>query len=698
MVMDPATQAISRFVGVLDLIVDGDRLRQELHEFQRVPASEADSDAIPGISVKLLIGHGLPDYDPGLAYRPIGPVVKDAGGYPGYHDASLGLPLSTGAADADAATALPDGAGRDAGPVTVSNPPFAPDVPGSVVTVTVQLVGLTDDDLLLDGLGADFVSPSQLAGVLGGIDMLANTLKGFEMPDMPEMSGWMGFTKDILDQFDTDAATDVEAVADIHTARGDEVEGIIVDGAAAAEAPHWTDMLPAFHREDDEEPADEDSHDSEGSSAIAEGSETIVSTSSGIDDEASISRPTEHDISLDFPGRDGGDGAVSGHQAITGANTAINEVGVSSQWIDASIIVVGGDVAKVQAISQVNLMVNRDSINGEPVVQESTGTNIAEILSTSVPGSFAASADSDAAPSDWTVFRLEATLYQVNWVKQVTYITDYDRIEVTFSAQMTMLSTGENEIVNSTILNEYGYRFDVMFVAGDMVDATIISQKNVLHDSDNLTTTGGGDASGAGVSLADNLLYNRATIDTKGVDTFTDMTEGFANAAEDLAAGTNSLARTLTDEALLAGRDHVTALQIDGDLVRINVFEQENIIGDADQMRLDMARIQAELAAEASLIAGSNVLVNTATVAENGIDSVIMAGGDVYNDALIHQAEWFDEGAPADGVRMAELTNDAVAAFLSEELAGINDATEAIAPTTNYDNIANLDVMQGVLA
>ena len=113
-------------------------------------------------------------------------------------------------------------------------------------------------------------------------------------------------------------------------------------------------------------------------------------------------------------------------------------------------------------------------------------------------------------------------------------------------------------------------------------------------------------------------------------------------------------------------RVHLRVLQIDGDLIKLNLFEQENIIGDADQMRLDMQRMQEGFAAQAQIVTGSNALINIATVTESGVDSIIMAGGTVYDDALIHQADWFDTDAPADGVLMAGLTNDAVAAFPCE--------------------------------
>ena len=694
MTLDPATQAISRFAGLLDLIVDGDRLRQDLLEFQRARDPETGDEGIPGISVKLLIGHSIRDYDPGLAYRVTPIPAKDVGGSADYGYSAPHLPLSFGATVVEGVPETPVAA---VPMPTVSAPPagasFFAVGPGSVVAVTLQFIGLNDDDFLSNGLGGDFVDPAELHAALDLIDTAADAFSGFDVPDMPAMSGWMSFTDAVLTQFDaasilTDAAP---PSIQIHVLRAEAASGSIVNGVAVDEVPVWTDLLPAYLRPEDD--AETEGPDASGD----ETGGTVIRTTSGMDGEAETTHPAAHDFSRDFPGRDDDPSPDAGHHVVTGANTAINQVGVASQWIDASVIVVGGDVAKVHAISQVNVLVEHDSIDGQPVTQESTGVNIAQILRSPSPADSSGAGGDASLPEDWNLFRIEATLYQVNWVKQVNYITDFDRAEVTFSAQTTMLVMGENEAVNSTVLNELGYRFDVIFVAGDMIDATIVSQKNVLHDSDSVATLGGNTA-GTDVSLADNLLFNQATIQTHGIDSFAEMTDGFARAADDLAAGRDTLASNLSHDPLMAGKDEVLALQIDGDLIRINVFEQENIVGDADQMLADMASLQADFQAEAALIAGSNALVNTATVTEYGIDSTIMAGGNVYDDALIHQAEWFDNDAPADGVRMAELTNDAVAAFLNDEMARMDDAMEAIAPTADYDSGASVDVMQGVLA
>lgn len=691
MTLDPATQAISRFLGIFDLVIEEGRLRQDHLKFKLKPLSEDAPEAIAGISAQLVIGGQIGGFDPDLAYSPPAPAMKTVETGPIFHHDALQVPPL--ALPPDMVTATP----QDMMPsgMSIGQSGGFSDGPSSVVAVTIQVAFLVDDDLLLDGMGADFTSVPALHAMLDALDTVAEGLQGFDLDAVQDVSGWMGQVTAVLEQFDQPSDVPTPPAAEEHVHRGEDAQGLIVDGAEAQEAPDWSDILPLHLRPDEEPEPDAPASDVDQETPpdlSASNGETIVRTSTGVEDKTETTGTPEHDFSRDFTGRDDPE-EPAGDAIVAGGNLAINEVGVGSQWIDASVIVVRGDVAKVQAVSQVNVLLEDDSIDGSAVAEESAALNIADIRTVSSDSDDDAGGDDGGLPSDWQLYRLSTDLYQVNWTKQVTYVTDFDRAEVTFSAQMTFIGLGGNEIVNSTILNEFGYRFDLMFVAGDMIDATIISQKNVLFDSDDVSA-----GTGNGMSLGDNLLYNKATIDTTGVDAFAQMAAPFAAAADDLAQGMNTLDGDVVGDEMFAGKDALQVLQIDGDLVKLNLFEQENIIGDADQLRLDMQRIGEDCAAQAKVVAGSNALVNIATVTESGVDSIIMASGTVYDDALIHQAEWFDTDARAEGVKMAGLTNDAVAAFLRDHAPVSDDAGNAIAPTTAYDDASNLDVMQGVLA
>ena len=749
--MDPTTESIAHFIGLFELSVEELRLRQEYLVFTLKRAAEQEAPPMEAEGVRLQAPHDVGRYDPGLAYEPGAHELAPVENAP---DAAWDAP------DVPAPPSLepdgPDEPSHDVGVVEILPPfSFLLGTPGSVVSVTLQVATLSDNDLFLSGLDASFTDPVALQEMLGGIVALADALAAFDVPELPQDSDWIGFAEDMLAQIGETPAS--ETLAEVTTLHGQDAEGIFVDGVIAAEAPVWTDLLPLYLQP--EEAAEEKPEASAALGAVTDG-ETVAQSSDGIGQGGRAWSPAEHDFARDF-----GDDAPNlyslepGHQIVAGANTAINEIALGSQWIDAPVIVVRGDVAKFDAISQVNVLVEHDTVDGVAAGQKSLAHNVAEITTESSEDPAAPPPD-DVLPSGWQVVRVEADLLQVNWVKQFTYATDFDRAEVTFSGQATFLGLGENEIVNAAVLNEFGHHYDLIFVAGDMVDASVVSQKNILFDSDEITTRDHGEpeaaaaaaqvareahgsaagtqpgrqepgledrnlpepevapaaapdalapaadefgdaeppAAAPAMSLADNLLFNQATLKTTGVDTFAEMTEAFAATAESLAEGAETIAREVAEDALFAGKEALRVLQIDGDLAKLNLFEQTNIVGDADQIRLEMQALRDRFEAEMKLIAGSNALVNLATATEYGVDSTVMAGGQVYDDALIHQAELFDVDAAPNGVAMSALANEAVAAFLSDDMLKATEVTNAIAPTEDYGSSPQLDVMQTALA
>lgn len=692
MMTDAATQAITRFIGLFELLVEEARQRSDFAKFQwKQPQKDSDDpDQIVQVNIRTLL---LPEgYEPELDYQPIPPGIGQLIPDAVYPSVDIPAPLPVvGLPATDIGTQAPPASGDPPPPEFEIDPPS----PGSVAVVTIQLNGMDDNDLLLDDQGTGFEGILTLTATLD----IAAQIEGFDLP--PEISGtdWTQPVHHVIKAISNGPdATDLPDGAVIARVEGAATLGVTVNGEAAEKPVDWKEVMPEYLRPDspDKDKAEaKESGDEDDGDIVAGDGETIIRTTSGIDDKATIKRPDSHDISKDFPGSDSKAGGLTENAVLAGANTLINEIAVGSAWIDAPVIVVSGDLTKLDAISQTNLLVEHDRVDGKPVTGDSAGYNSADIVEKS---SGPVATKGDDAPESVSLYRLEGNLIQYNWVKQITYITDFDRAEITLSSGFTSVGLGENTATNTTVLNEIGYAFDVIFVAGDMTDATIVKQKNVLLDSDEVTSGGIEMAGDAGKALADNLLYNKASLEKTGVDTAVRMKDSFAKAAKDLADGMNEVARDVVDDAMFAGQSALRALQIGGDLIKVNVFEQANIIGDADQIALELAKLRDEFEAEVKLVAGSNALINIAKVNEIGVDSTIMTAGKVYDDALIHQAELFDTGAVPDGVKMTGLTNDAIAAFISGEMtAAMADDHAQITPTINHDSAASLDVMQSML-
>ncbi len=743
--MDATTESIAHFIGLFEIKIDEFRLRQDYLEFRLKEVTPDPDRPIEVIGVRLQAPHQLQPYDPGLAYDPVPLPAPPAdlphlswGGEPAVPDVPGQPPLDL----PDTDVPLPAASSFIMGvPVPI---------PASILSATIQIARLSDDDVFQAADTALFTNPTILHDALASAAHAAEALQGFVTSSLPLAGDWMSFASTVLAQIQEAEAPSCSA-AEIWTFRGTETGGIHVNGLVVEEAPVWSEILPLYLRDDAPEAETEDGHAvSGGTGASASDGETVMTRIDG-DLDAPASRNVEHDFSRDFAGRDESPSAIDpGLELVAGANSAINEIAVASQWIDAPVIVVSGDVARFDAISQVNVLVEHDTVNGEARQQDSVSLNAVEITTTS-------SHDGDEAsgsgrPEAWSVVRVEADVIQVNWVKQFTFATDFDRADMVVSGHATYLGLGANEIVNAAALTEIGFGYDLIFVGGNMVDATVISQTNTLFDSDSIVTGAGlfdtealsntPTASGAKpvidaqfesaegapdtapasegidetlapadpampaeapsaqppLSLADNLLLNQVTLTTTGIDSFAQMAENFAAAAEDLANGAETLAREVAQDAMFAGQEALRALQIDGDLIRINLFEQTNIVGDADQIRLEMEELQQTLGDQIQLIAGSNALMNIASITEHGVDSKIMAAGQVYDDALIHQAELIDTEAMPSGVTLAGLSSEAIAAFVSDSMLDVDHIIAEVVPTANFDASSHVDVMQSVLA
>ncbi len=493
--MDRTTELIAHFIGLFEIKVDEIRLRQDYLEFrQKQPVPEDDSQA-QIVVVRLQAPYQLQPYTPELEYTPLPPEPLP-----------VSLPAVAPAAALEIpplpAPALPDlpqvepGTLPQAWSAHIGVIGFRLSIPASVVTVTLQSARLIDDDVFDNGLGADFIDPAALHGVLGTHSALADEISGFASPELPEGGAWMSLAETTLGFID-DVQAPTGSGLQVAILKGAASVGVHIDGASVDEAPAWSDLLPLYLQPEDdaETQTDEDEESPPATPAspgtIASDGEVRISRTDDIGARSVSDTLETHDFSRDFSGYTPNPYSLEpAHKVVTGANMAVNETVVASQWIDAPVIVVRGDVALVDAISQANVLVEHDTIDGHPVTQSSLAHNIAEISATSSEVS-APSPSGGALPQTWHTVRLEADLIQVNWVKQFTFVTDFDRVEVEFSANASFLGFGENEIVNAAAFTEIGYIFDVIFVSGDMLDANIINQKNVLFDTDHITTTTG---------------------------------------------------------------------------------------------------------------------------------------------------------------------------------------------------------------
>ncbi|EPX80752.1 hypothetical protein [Litoreibacter arenae] len=683
MSFDTTTESIAHFIGIFHLATEELRIRKDYNEFKAIEAQADEEVAYETGPVRISAPHETDGYDPNTKYTPQPDANPSVGGpalpVPASHSGMYGGP----AFGPDFPT--PEVLGNGAPVLYFSTMvlPYVP-IPSSVITITLQSITLLDDDVLGDISSAGFISVEHFHEALYEVIGLAEALQPWSFQSILNegLDDPASAALALRDALKALTAPEVEGLA-VTIETGEDVHGVHVDGTVAEELPDIDDQLPMFIRAKRGNGEEENTTDTD---QLAGHSKNPWSVLDGVGEGPATTMVSDHSVS-------------------TGANEAHNMVDIQTSWIDAGVIAVSGDVIKLDAISQINILSDMDHYQGHLWSDPSTPSqayNLASMLvsyrneptdetqaETEAPLSF---------PSTWNLERIEGDVSVTNLIKQLTFGTDNDRLELTFSANTTSIVTGENQSFNSVHAGEFGFGYDLILVGGAMVSLNTISQTNVLLDGDYFSGEGLG---GAIVSGSDNLLRNDARIERDGIDAQVEMLQEFKDALRDLNEGASELARAVAQSEMFEGLDAVRALYIEGDLIQMNIVDQVNYLGDQDQMHMAQeAMASAMMQGPVTITSGSNLLTNTALIHETGYDSDIMTDGEYYSEALLYQAELIETDANPLGVSMSALTNEAVA-FLADDMVStsLSEALEGEGMT--YDAHAGgsaLDVMQTMTA
>ncbi|MDX5403250.1 MAG: hypothetical protein LPK02_13685 [Rhodobacterales bacterium] len=663
MALDRISEEIAHFAGLFHLESEAAKLRLEYQAFRM----QTDAPALDPLKDDPFAGEHdlkLRDVKAGLKQQDKSPAADR----PDRPDSSVASPLAPDTSPPPQQTAevpLPEAPALAMLSISVTSP-MIEIMPNSIVLAIEQTAFLIDNDLLLFDGSAAFTDPALYLTLLQDLGELAQTLSLID-PWIwgPEDGSILDAARDLAEAVAQAEAPEIEGLTAV-ILRGDEAEGIFINGEAVDEAPTITDLLPAFLQAKAEEDA-----------------ETVdAPRSDGV---------TDHD-----PGPFAVD---PGHHVVTGGNRVINETVLKSVWVDAPVIAVAQDVLRLDIISQVNLRIEASDVVAQAAPAPSQSLNIAQLEQTSsvAPPDHAGTTgenQDDGLPSFWNVTRLEGDLMLMNWVQQHIFTTDYDRVEVQFTGAATYIGTGENLVFNETLILNLGFHYDLIMIGGSMVTINQITQMNVLLDQDSVT---GAVPEGAMVQTGDNLQLNTAAITTTGKDSLADKPDHFANAMSELANGAKTIAADVAQDAIFAGTEALNVLYISGDLIQTSVIEQLNYLGDSDQIHFIQDMFSSAEGAEVTVTAGANAQINAAAIQSEGLDSTVMAGGETYSDALIYQAELIDDCAPPAGVQMDKLANEAVA-FLVDDMIAPAPAEDCGPGIQIDDSPGSVDVMQTMLA
>ncbi|MEQ8902016.1 MAG: hypothetical protein RID11_01145 [Roseovarius sp.] len=712
MSLDRTTESIAHFVGLFHMAVEDNRLRDQYIEFKRDKDDTDDEAGFEFKPVRIATDFKLNGYSGKVVHSDTSDVNQ-----PGVGQGLPSLPAISQSNTVGSFTSVeqppePLIGGSIGGGGGYKILPYVP-IPPQTITITLQSITLIDNDILGDPAVADFISRdvflAELETLLEFSEVLQPwTLQGLATAVLDDPGTALEFMQTLAEVDTPPEALDLSA----YVLRDSDATGTVINGVPVEERPEIDDFLPTFIRlKRDDDAGEQDDADAE-----TPPDRPLSGTSKDL--------ALLHETDDGFPHYDGID-----HNVVTGANESHNAAWIYTNWIDATVFAVAGNTIELNAISQTNILFDQDvtpaglmkigptssqakniaSISYDKATTETDGkteeqkqpdTNtddgpapIEEDISASETGAkdsleknVEESGGKLGLPSVWNLETVEGDVTFTNIVQQHTFMSDADQLNLTFTANSTTVSTGENLAFNQFQANEFGFGYDLVLVGGSMTTMNIINQTNVLLDNDYFSGAGLGKAA---VSSNDNSLVNDASITKHGVDEQKAMLDDFKTALEDLSAGAKQLGDYVAKSALFEGLEALRALYISGDLTQLNIVDQINTIGDQDQVHMAaQAMMSAIEDSSVAITTGSNYLTNTASIDQDGIDSTIMAAGEQYSDAMLYQAELIDTEANPLGVNISQLTNEAVAII-------VDDLTKDIAQTVLEQEAGGFDLHTG---
>ena len=702
MSFDHITETITHFIGTFQMTTEAMRLRDAYDGFRYRPdAPSPDVDQVH-VNLRITSPYDLEGFDPKLKLE----LPATASGQSSIPSWDLAPQPQYPLHGYNVAQHVAPPAFRFA-TYHESEVQWRIPLPPEVITVTLQSLYLADNDLLDFRGGTQFLAPQGLmeqmhvyaaqAAAMGGD--LSNLIYQL-LPDAGPPSGAqvLAFADQLaaLPVLDGDfrlirlETQEAETVSD--TSPADAPVRIYVNGEATDALPNRADYLPApiALRID---PPEEDTEET-------------------IDASASAGYAEKY-------------GVEGGHHLTTGENLTVNEAYIAANGVDADVLLIGGSWVQIDAISQVNLAyttagaalaypINNGTLIARPTASvdlsgaavsgtESHAMGLSGLSGTTAPEASGAQSSSEMAeasgatrafnaaridpshtvydpeaasaapppqnfPAHWQVERIDGDVVFENRIDQHIFASDHDSVEAVFTASASQISTGGNTLSNFTTIQALSQHYDFIIIGGNYTSLNVIQQVNVLFDVDHII---GGTADTGIWGWGNNLLMNTAEILHSSRDAMHEMQESFTKELESLAAGGATLSASVAQNELFAGRDILSALYISGDLIESNIIRQFSYLGDVDQIALaEGAAMVGALAAGMSIDTGENAMMNAARINDLGINSAVMAAGQVYSDALIHQAGLIDDQMPGlDGLSgsLGALTSEAVA-FLAPEM------------------------------
>ena len=678
--IDKVTEAIAHFIGSFQIAVEQARLRKAYEEFKAQQSAAEETPDLPDFKVVVETPYDFVGFDPNVPYTPkaTGLLWTRPDTEVACEQPVIPLPLQPMPFPPEFfLPQLPMGSAA-----TIVLPEILP--PGSVESYNFQTIRLSDNDyagvgrhgLMFDPQGDD---EAELIALFDKAVALSPLSKEDAPGSSEEIKTFITNARDALAAHPEESEGDAE----VFVLKSEAIDGIYVNGQLVEEAPKFTDYRPA--EEPEEEPEEE-------------GVPSDLTTGGSAGNEA----PSGPASSASGQSNPGGSSVEADIEIEAGSNLLINSVSVTNNWLVSPVLATVGDHVEINAVIQINVWCDSDmtgSSLGGWTLAESDPTQAFNIaMFDRIDRAAENPAPVGEFPKHWVVTEYEGDLTIVNWIEQFTFMLDNDICVLSDSGARLTLTNGDNTAINQVTLQELGFYYDLIIIGGNIYDANLICQMNILLDNDLVGGVSGFQTTGEGsVSTSGNILWNNANIvNYGGADRFEALPEAYRKAAENLKNGDKDIPDGVLSDSAFAGIGALRVLYITGDYLNLQYIKQTNVLGDNDKVALAMEELTAGAGGEWTISTGTNDLFNFAAIVDVDSNDKTYVGGDVYSDEILIQAEFVSSSPDLGGQDPDVLINEAII-FLDDDMLTPDGSSTASNPSLAPDTIYS-DPMQSVLA
>lgn len=332
------------------------------------------------------------------------------------------------------------------------------------------------------------------------------------------------------------------------------------------------------------------------------------------------------------------DSTDPGQVSETGNNKAENAALILDFNEAPATMIVQGNYFSTNAIIQANILQNQDHVldPGPDLPAVAEGENSTDNLASFKAKEALEAGGYHSLRGDLkvTVDYIDGDLFDIKALTQRSVVQDGDVSVQTQMQSYSEIHTGGNEQYNVAKFVDWGKGYDVIIVLGDYHSANIISQLNVVLDSDLIGLNSQASEDGSSTVLTDqNSLQNEAAIHTFGTTTF----DALSSDIESLIQGLGSreaLDREAWSSFQGAASGTFDVVFVTGNYYDLNIINQVNVIADSD--------VAVQWAGEGSslqwLSTGGNTAGNFAQIVDGGAVSSQILGGNAYEDSILLQA------------------------------------------------------------